>query len=100
MIFCREDSTGVLLHLHVIPNARKTEIIGIHGECLKIKIQAPPVDGKANDEIIRFFSKLLKIPKARIYFENGETSKSKILRCENLQAESLSLILKEFLSPL
>lgn len=68
------------MSLHVLPNAPKTQIIGQHGDALKIKIQAPPVDGKANQEIIRFFAEALRIPKNQIEIVSGEISKTKKLR--------------------
>ena len=86
MSFLHEDPAGVLLTLHVIPNAPKTQIIGPHGDSLKIKIHAPPVDGKANQEIICFFAELFKIPKSRVILVSGETSKAKRLRLEGLDA--------------
>jgi hypothetical protein len=79
-----EDPAGVLLTLHVLPNAPKSQIIGVHGKALKVKIHAPPVDGKANDEIIRFFSKELGIAKNRVQIISGNLSKSKRIRIEGL----------------
>lgn len=68
---------GLVIQLHIVPNAKKSEIVGIHGAALKIKISSPPVDGKANEEIIRFFSSLFGIPKNHVELLSGATSKSK-----------------------
>ncbi len=68
---------GVVLHIKVIPRASKNEIVGIIGDRLKIKIKAPPVDGEANAEIIKFFSKLLGIPKRQIRILRGLNASSK-----------------------
>lgn len=76
---------GLLLQLHIVPNARKTEIVGLHGDALKVKVHAPPVDGKANDEIIRFFSAISGVPKAQVQIASGELSKVKKILILGLQ---------------
>jgi uncharacterized protein (TIGR00251 family) len=60
MVRISEGSGFVRISLHVQPNARKTEAVGEHGDALKLKVQAPPVDGAANDAICRFFAKEFK----------------------------------------
>ena len=61
------------------PNAKKSEVIGLQGEPprLKIKLKALPIEGKANKELIKFLSEILKIAKSRISLLRGETSKQK-----------------------
>jgi uncharacterized protein (TIGR00251 family) len=75
----KETSEGVVIRLHVIPNASKTEIVGTHGEALKIKIKAPPVDGKANQAIVSFFSEFLNVARSKIEILRGDKSKTKSL---------------------
>ncbi|MEK7991005.1 MAG: DUF167 family protein [Thiotrichaceae bacterium] len=75
--FYQWDHQDLLLAVHVQPRSSKTEIIGVYGERLKIKITAPPVDGKANKELIKLFAKLFSVPKSHIYLLNGETSREK-----------------------
>lgn len=87
-VFVQTDA-GVGIALHVIPNARKSEIIGWHGGRLKIKIKAPPVDGKANEEILVFFSRYLGLPKNRVSLIRGKQSKSKTLLVQGLGIEVL-----------
>lgn len=84
MSYWSEGPDGVLLLLHCLPNAPKTQVIGIHGEALKMKIHAPPVDGKANDEIVRFFADQLGIARNRVSIEAGGKSKGKKLRIQGL----------------
>ncbi|MCR4256787.1 MAG: DUF167 domain-containing protein [Candidatus Uhrbacteria bacterium] len=82
-----------LLAVRVVPNASKTEIIGWMADgCLKIKVAAPPVDGKANQELISFLSKMLRVPKSEIEITNGLTSKKKTVRLP-LEREALVKLL-------
>lgn len=68
-----------LIRLYICPGASKNEVVGLYGDParLKVKIKAPPVDGAANDEVILYFSKLLKIPKTQIELIRGQTSRQK-----------------------
>ena len=97
MKFLIEDPTGVLLILHVLPNAPKSQIIGLHGEVLKIKIQAPPVDGKANQEIQNFLSRFFEIAKNRVVIVGGETARAKRVRREGLSKAQVLGKLKTYL---
>ena len=76
------------MNLHVLPNAPKSQIIGPHGESLKIKINAPPIDGKANQEIVRFFSELLDVAKTSMEVVKGGKSKTKVLFIRNISRET------------
>ena len=84
-----ETKQGVTIDLHVIPNARKSEIVGIHNDKLKIKISSPPVDGSANKEIIKFFSKKLKISKSKIDIISGEKSRDKRLLINDITIDKV-----------
>lgn len=70
----------LILHCHLQPKAASDEIVGVHGDSLKIRITAPPVDGKANEHIIKWFSKLFKVPKGDIEILQGELGRKKTLR--------------------
>ncbi len=71
------QADGVLLRLHLQPGARKTEVVGLHGDCLKVRIHAPPVEGKANEELVRFLAAILGYPKSAICIVAGENSRQK-----------------------
>jgi uncharacterized protein (TIGR00251 family) len=70
----------LILRCHVQPKAASDDIVGVHGDRLKIRITAPPVDGKANEHIIKWFSKLFKVPKGDIEILQGELGRQKTLR--------------------
>ncbi len=67
------------IYIKVIPQARKNQIVGIQGEQLKIKLTAPPVDGKANQGLIDFLTETLPIKKSQLSIIRGLTSPSKVI---------------------
>ena len=71
------DGKGVTLRLHIQPGAKKTEVVGLHGEALKIRLAAPPVDGKANTCLIAFLADRLGVARAAISLLSGESSRAK-----------------------
>lgn len=79
----REHAQGCTLSLRVQPGAKKTAILGTYGEgpqtALKIAVQAPPVEGRANEALIAFFSSALKLPKSSVVVLSGELSRSKVI---------------------
>ena len=68
------------LYINARPASSRNEIVGIFDDTLKIKVKAPAVEGAANRELVKFLSKMFKIPKSEILFVSGETSKRKRLR--------------------
>jgi uncharacterized protein (TIGR00251 family) len=72
--------SGVTLRLHIQPGAKKTEVVGLHGEALKIRLAAPPVDGKANACLIAFLADQLGVAKAAISLVSGDSSRAKRVR--------------------
>lgn len=85
----RSSGADVVLALHVQPGARNTEIAGLHGEALKIRLAAAPVDGKANDCLIGFLAETLGIARSRIELVGGASSRAKRVRVAGVDAESV-----------
>lgn len=77
MDWIRETSKGLLLPVRAVPRASKDGIQGVHDQALKIRLQAPPVDGKANQALIRFLADELKISRSQLSIASGETGRSK-----------------------
>ncbi len=75
----RAQPPGALLRLHVQPRARRTELAGPYGERLKLRVAAPPVDGKANAAIIDFLATRLAIPRHGLAIEHGDQGRDKTL---------------------
>jgi uncharacterized protein len=78
--WCRQDGDGWVLAIRVQPNASVTAIAGEYGEELKIRLAAPPVDGKANEALVTFLARSLGVPKAAVRVLRGESSRSKTVR--------------------
>ena len=89
-----EKQNSVIFTIRVVPRSSKTEIVGEYDSALKIKLKSPPVDGAANNELIRFLSKLLAIPKANIEIISGETSRSKRIRVSDIPLSQINEILQ------
>ena len=68
---------GVLLSIRVVPRASKNEVSGVLGDALKIRLQAPPVEGKANKALIDFLADVLQISKKLLEIKGGETGRNK-----------------------
>jgi len=66
--------------LHVQPGASHTEVSGTHGDALKVRLAAPPVDGKANAELLRFLAEAFGVPRRNVTLVRGETSRAKVVR--------------------
>ena len=77
MEWIRETTKGLLLPVRAVPRVSKNEIQGVHGDALKVRLQAPPVEGKANQALIRFLSDALNIPRSQLSIASGETGRNK-----------------------
>lgn len=79
----REAADGsLMLTLHIQPGAKQTGFAGLHGEAMKIRLAAPPVDGKANAALCAFLADFCGVPKAAVTLVSGETSRAKRVRIE------------------
>jgi uncharacterized protein (TIGR00251 family) len=78
-LWLRQDDRQTTLTLHIQPDAKKTEVAGIHGDALKIRLAAPPIDGKANAALIAFVADRLGIAKTSVSLKSGQTSRRKVL---------------------
>ena len=79
MLFIQENTRGVKFKVFVQPRSSKNMITGLHGDALKIKLTAPPVDNAANKMCIKFLSKSLQVSKSSIEIISGHTSRTKMI---------------------
>jgi len=86
----QENDRGLTFRIKVIPRSRRSEIVGVHDEVLKIKIKAPPVDGKANEELVAFLARHLGVKPSSLAIVGGHTSPLKTIRVTGMEARTLS----------
>lgn len=82
------NKNSLLISVIILPRSSKSEIVGIYNDCLKIKLKSPPVDNAANEELVRFLSEKLKMPKRNIEIVKGHRQKRKTIEIKNIN-ESL-----------
>lgn len=76
------------------PRAKRTALAGRFGEAYKLDLAAPPVDGKANDECIRFFAELFGVPRNNVTIVKGAASRMKVIEIEGVTQEDLDRALR------
>jgi len=81
------------LTVKVHPRARRSALAGRFGDAWKLDLAAPPVDGKANDECVRFIAELAGVPRSRVRIVTGATSRTKVVEVEGLDQAALESLL-------
>ena len=85
---------NVQLKVQIVPGARRSEVVGWHGERLKLKVKAPPVEGKANVELCRFVADLLELRTSDVTVTAGAKSRQKTLQLRRITPEVLAIRLR------
>jgi hypothetical protein len=93
MIPLRETETGVVFRIRVVPRASRREPVGIQDDALKLRITAPPVEGKANRECIRMVAELFGVKKARVAIIAGHASRTKTVAVEGVKAKEIAALI-------
>ena len=75
--------------VHVQPRARRTEVAGMHGDAVKVRLAAPPVDGAANVELVRFVAERLGVPRAAVRIAAGAASRRKVVEVDGVDADAV-----------
>ncbi|GAB4469890.1 MAG: hypothetical protein OHK0044_12160 [Burkholderiaceae bacterium] len=70
-------SGAAVIALHVQPGARRSAVVGVHGGRLKLALQAPPVEGRANEALVAYLAATLRIPRRQVLLVAGEHSRDK-----------------------
>ena len=83
--WCSRHGEAIRLSVQVLPNAKKTEVVGLIDGALKIRLKAQPIEGQANEELIRFIATQIKLPKKQISVVRGLTSRQKIIEIKTQQ---------------
>lgn len=98
MLSIKETKNGVIFNIRVVPRSSRCELAGIQENALKLKITAPPVDGKANEECIKFLADKLGVRKSRVAIIAGYKSKRKTIAVSGLTGSEFRILSSEFKS--
>jgi uncharacterized protein (TIGR00251 family) len=88
-------ATGVRLSVHVQPRASRSGLAGIHGDALKVRISSPPVDGAANDELVRTIADAFDVPVRSVRIVAGAASRAKIVEIEGIDEARIRRIVDD-----
>ncbi len=86
MSWIRDTPQGARITVRVQPRAARNEVAGVLGEALKIRLQAPPVEGRANEALVRFLAETLDVPRGHVLLESGATGRNKTILAQGLKA--------------
>ena len=92
----RTTATGVELDVRVIPRSKKTTVDGERDGAILVRLAAPPVEGAANDALIRYFSEAFRIPRHAVRIVSGERGRRKRVALEGVAAHSVRKLIDEF----
>ena len=87
----QETNDGVVLTVKAVPRAARSEIAGIDDEWLRVRIKAPPVDGKANEALVKFFAEFFTVPKGSVGIISGDTARLKRVKINGMTAEKAKM---------
>lgn len=88
----RRNGETLTLTLHIQPGAKRTEVAGLHGEALKIRLAAPPVEGRANEALLKFIAASFGVPLRQVELKQGGQSRHKVLLVTGSKVEPESLL--------
>lgn len=83
-------SAGAVVALHVQPGARRSTVVGVHAGRLKLALQAPPVEGRANAALVAFLAATLRIPRRQVLLVAGEHSRDKRVELRGVDAAAVA----------
>ena len=91
MSWYRISGSSAILQVHVQPGAKRTEVVGLHGDRIKIRLASPPVDGKANQRLVEFLAERLGVKKHQVSISQGLSARRKTVQVAGagLQPERL-----------
>jgi uncharacterized protein (TIGR00251 family) len=87
MSYFTETAEGTVLNVKAQPRSSRAGIDGLLGDAVKVRIKCAPVDGKANKELVETLADVFNLPKSRVVFKSGETSKQKRILLSGISAE-------------
>ena len=88
----RRNGEVITLTLHIQPGAKRTEVSGLHGDALKIRLAAPPIEGRANEALLKFIAESFGVPLRQVELKQGGQSRHKVVAVTGSKVEPESLL--------
>ena len=92
MTWFSKTATGYIVAVHAQPGAKRSEISGLHGERLKVRIAAPPLEGRANEALIEFLAQRLGLPRSKLRVLKGLQGRAKLVEIADSEIDPLRLL--------
>jgi uncharacterized protein (TIGR00251 family) len=88
----RRNGDVITLTLHIQPGAKRTDVAGLHGDALKIRLAAPPIEGRANEALLKFIAEFFDVPVRQVELKQGGQSRHKVVAITGSKIEPESLL--------
>jgi len=88
----RQVGETITLTLHIQPGAKRTEIAGLHGDALKIRLSAPPIDGAANEALLKLIADIFNVPVRQVELKQGGQSRRKVVQVQGSLVSPAQLV--------
>jgi uncharacterized protein (TIGR00251 family) len=88
----RRNGEVLTLTLHIQPGAKRTDVAGLHGEALKIRLAAPPIEGRANEALLKFIAEAFAVPLRQVELKQGGQSRHKVVAITGSKINPESLL--------
>jgi uncharacterized protein (TIGR00251 family) len=88
----RRNGDVLTLTLHIQPGAKRTDVAGLHGEALKIRLAAPPIEGRANEALLKFIAESFSVPVRQVELKQGGQSRHKVVAITGSKVEPERLL--------
>ncbi len=88
----RRNGDVITLTLHIQPGAKRTDVAGLHGDALKIRLAAPPIEGRANEALLKFIAESFGVPVRQVELKQGGQSRHKVIAVTGSKVEPDSLL--------
>jgi uncharacterized protein (TIGR00251 family) len=95
MSYCTETPDGVVINVKAQPRSSKAGVDGLLGDAVKVRIKCAPVDGRANKELVETLADVFNLPKNRVVFKSGETSRQKRILLAGVSADAVRKVVGE-----
>ncbi len=88
----RRNGEVITLTLHIQPGAKRTDVAGLHGDALKIRLAAPPIEGRANEALLKFIAESFGVPLRQVELKQGGQSRHKVVAITGSKVEPERLL--------